>query len=279
MTLQQAEAELAVLSANLAREHPTTNAMVAAEILPLRAHLAGSLRAVLPLFLGAAVILLVVACANVATLFLARGAGRIREFAMRQALGASRARLVRQMLTESLLLATVGGALGLLLARWALDAARVPASGYRPDRSRADRLRSALIACGVTVLAALVAGLLPSVQLSRPGTARALREGRSGGSRRTHNTLVILEVAAAFVLAIGAGLLARSFVTLMRTDPGFRPDHVSVLQVFAYARQNTPEKRTRFFAEVVNRMRALPGVVAAGAVSSMPFGEAKNPQR
>ena len=276
VTLQQAEAELAVLSANLAREHPTTNAMVAAEIVPLRAHLAGPLRTVLPVFLGAAVVLLVVACANVATLFLARGAGRIREFAMRQALGASRARLVRQMLTESLLLATVGGALGLLLARWALDAV---ARLRPPDIALIDRvpidLRSALIACGVTVLAALVAGLLPSVQLSRPGTARALREGRSGGSRRTHNLLVILEVAAAFVLAIGAGLLARSFVTLTRTDPGFRPDHVSVLQVFAYARQNTPEKRTLFFAELVDRLRALPGVVAAGAVSSMPFGEAK----
>ena len=276
VTLQQAEAELAVLSANLAREHPETNARLATEILPIRAHLAGSLRVLLPLFLGAAGILLVVACANVATLFLARGSSRVREFAMRQALGASRGRLVRQMLTESLLLATLGGALGLLLARWALDTV---ARLRPPDIALVDHvpidLRSALIACGVTLLAALVAGLLPSVQLSRPAAARALREGRSSAGRRTHNTLVALEVAAAFVLAIGAGLLTRSFVNLVRTDPGFQADHVSVLQVFAYARQNTPEKRTRFFAEVVDRIRALPGVVAAGAVSSMPFGEAK----
>jgi putative ABC transport system permease protein len=276
VTLQQAEAELAVLSANLAREHPKTNATVAAEIVPVRAHLAGSIRALLPLFLGAAAILLVVACANVATLFLARGASRVREFAMRQALGASRGRLVRQMLTESLLLATFGGALGLLLARSALDTV---ARLRPPDIALVDRVaidaRSALISCGVTLLAALVAGLLPSVQLSRPAAARALREGRSSAGRRTHRTLVVLEVAAAFVLAIGAGLLTRSFVNLVRTDPGFQADHVSVLQVFAYARQNTPEKRTRFFAELVDRMRALPGVVAAGAVSSMPFGEAK----
>jgi putative ABC transport system permease protein len=276
VTLHQAEAELAVLSANLAREHPKTNAAVAAEIVPLRAHLAGSLRSLLPLFLGAAAILLVVACANVATLFLARGASRVREFAMRQALGASRGRLVRQMLTESLLLATLGGTLGLLLARAALDLL----AGLRPaDIALVDHVpidaRSALIACGVTLLAALVAGLLPSLQLSRPAAARALREGRSSAGRRTHSTLVVLEVAAAFVLAIGAGLLTRSFVALVHTDPGFRPDHVSVLQVFAYARQNTPEKRTLFFAQLVDRMRALPGVVAAGAVSSMPFGEAK----
>jgi putative ABC transport system permease protein len=276
VTLGQAEAELAVLSANLAREHPKTNATVAAEIVPLRAHLAGPLRALLPLFLGAAAILLVVACANVATLFLARGAGRVREFAMRQALGASRGRLVRQMLTESLLLAMIGGALGLLLARGALDAV---ARLRPPDIALVDRLpidaRSALIACAVTLLAALVAGLLPSVQLSRPAAARALREGRSSAGRRTHSTLVVLEVAAAFVLSIGAGLLTRSFVSLVRTDPGFQADHVSVLQVFAYARQNTPEKRTLFFAELVDRMNALPGVVAAGVVSSMPFGEAK----
>jgi putative ABC transport system permease protein len=276
VTLHQAEAELAVLSANLAREHPKTNAAVAAEIVPLRAHLAGSLHALLALFLGAAAILLAVACANVATLFLARGASRVREFAMRQALGASRGRLVRQMLTESLLLATLGGTLGLLLARGALDAV---ARLRPPDIALADRVpidaRSALIACGVTLLAALVAGLLPSLQLSRPAAARALREGRGSAGRRTHSTLVVLEVAAAFVLAIGAGLLTRSFVTLVHTDPGFQSDHVSVLQVFAYARQNTPEKRTLFFAELVDRMRALPGVVAAGAVSSMPFGEAK----
>jgi putative ABC transport system permease protein len=249
---------------------------VALEIVPLRAHLAGPLRALLPLFLGAAAILLVVACANVATLFLARGASRVREFAMRQALGASRARLVRQMLTESLLLATLGGALGLLLARAALDAVSIlrPADIALVDRVPIDA-RSALIACGVTLLAALVAGLLPAVQLSRPAAARALREGRSAGGRRTHRALVVLEVAAAFVLAIGAGLLTRSLVSLARTDPGFQADHVAVLQVFAYARQNTPEKRTLFFADLVDRMRALPGVVAAGVVSSMPFGEAK----
>jgi putative ABC transport system permease protein len=276
ITVQESEAELAVLSANLAREHPKTNATVTAEIVPLRAHLAGPLRALLPLFLGAAAILLVVACANVATLFLARGTSRVREFAMRHALGASRGRLVRQLLTESLLLATLGGALGLLLARGALDTV----SRLRPpDIALVDRVpidaRSAAITCGVTLLAALIAGLLPSLQLSRPAAARALREGRSSAGRRTYSTLVVLEVAAAFVLAIGAGLLTRSFVSLVRIDPGFQADHVSVLQVFAYARQNTPEKRTLFFAELVDRMRALPGVVAAGVVSSMPFGEAK----
>src|SRR5262245_18368217 len=109
------------MSADLAREYPEANASLTTEILPLRAHLAGSLRVLLPLFLGAAGILLIVACANVATLCLARGSSRVREFAMRQALGASRVRLVPLLLTESLLLAALGGVLGLLLARWALD--------------------------------------------------------------------------------------------------------------------------------------------------------------
>ena len=276
VSADQAQAELDVISAQLARDYPQTNARIGAELVPLRSHLAGSMRDVLPLLLGAAAILLVAACANVASLLLARGAARSQEFAIRQALGASRGRLIRQMLVESLLLATAGGFLGLLLARWTLDVFE----RLRPrDVGLLDRIpidaRAAAIACGVTVLAALIAGLTPALQLSRPAAATALRERRPASGRRTRSVLVVVEVAAALLLAVGAGLLVRSFMAIQRVDPGFDRDNVSVLQLFVSSRIQAVPRRIVFFDQLLDRMRALPGVVAAGAVSSLPFGEAR----
>jgi len=276
VSIEKARAEFDALSAQLAREYPQTNKNIAAQIVPLREHLVGSFRDVLPLLLGAAAILLIVACANVANLLLARGVGRAREFAVRQALGAGRARLVRQMLTESLLLATVGGAAGLALARWTLDVI----ARLRPlDVARVDHIpidaRAAIIACGVTLVAAIVAGLTPSIQLSRPAAASVLREGRTSARRGVRGALMIMEVAAALVLAVSAGLLVRSFVLIQGVDPGFSRDDVAALQVFASPRVNTPPKRIAFFEQALERMRGLPGVVAAGGVTSMPFGAAK----
>jgi putative ABC transport system permease protein len=276
VTIDEARAELDALSAQLAREYPQSNKNIVAQVVPLRDHLVGSLRDVLPVLVGAAGILLIVACANVANLLLARGVGRGREFAVRQALGAGRGRLVRQMLVESLLLAAAGGAAGLALARWSLDVI----ARLRPlDVARIDRIpidaRAAAIACGVTILAAIIAGLAPSIHLSRPAAASALREGQSGGSRRrVRNALVVAEVALALLLVVGAGLLVRSFLLIQRVDPGFSRDHVTALQVFVYERNDTPQKRMLFFQQAIDRMRALPGVAAAGAVSAMPFSEA-----
>jgi putative ABC transport system permease protein len=276
VSIEQARGEFDALSAQLAREYPQTNKNIAAQIVPLREHLVGSFRDVLPLLLGAAAILLIVACANVANLLLARGLGRVREFAVRQALGAGRARLIRQMLVESLLLATAGGAAGLALARWILD---VIASLRPMDVARVDQIpidtRAAVIACGVTVVAAVVAGLTPSIQLSRPAAASVLREGRTSARRGVRGMLVIVEVAAALVLTVGAALLVRSFVLIQRVDPGFSRDHVAALQVFTSPRTNTPAKRLVFFDQALERIRALPGVAAAGGVTAMPFGAAK----
>jgi putative ABC transport system permease protein len=277
ISVDQARAEFDVLSAQLAREYPQTNRNITAQIVPLREHLVGSLRDVLPLLLGAAAILLLVACANIANLLLARGAERAREFALRHALGASRGRLVRQMLAESVLLAAAGGVVGLVLARWALDMT----ARLRPlDVARIDQIpidaRAAAIACGVTLLAAMIAGLAPSVQLSRAAALGALKEGRgTSGRGGMRNTFVIVEISAALVLAVGAGLLVRSFLLVQRVDPGFNRDHVAVLQLFASPRLDTPQKRIVFFEQALDRMRALPGVIAAGGVSAMPFGQAK----
>ena len=276
ISVAETQAELDVISHQLAHEHPETNGRISAQVVPLRVHLAGGLRALLPFLLGAAAILLTVSCGNVAILLLARGSARAREFAVRQALGASRFRLVRQMVTESLMLAGAGGAIGLLVARWMLDlVGRLrPADIARVDRMTLDA-RSVALACGVTAVAAVLAGLMPSLQLSRPVSAAALREGRTGPRRAVGRALVVVEIAAALVLVAGAGLLVRSFMLLQRVDPGFNRDHVSVLQVFASSRIDTPEKRIAFFEQALVRLRALPGVVAAGAVTAMPFGEAR----
>ena len=179
------------------------------------------------------------------------------------------------MLAETLMLAAGGGLLGLTLARWILD---VIASLRPRDVALLDHIpidvRAAAIACGLTILAAVMAGLAPALQLSRPVAVNALREGRSG-SRRVGAVVVVVEVAAALVLAVGAGLLLRSFVLIQRVDPGFTRDDVSVLQVFASRRLDTPPKRVTFFQEALAGIRALPGVVAVGGVTSMPFGEAR----
>jgi putative ABC transport system permease protein len=275
VSVAEAQAELDVISAQLAREHPKTNSSISAQVIPLRVHLAAGMRDLLPFLLGAAAILLTVSCANVASLLLARGTAREREFAVRQALGASRLRLVRQMLVESAALAVAGGMIGLLVARWILDVV----GRFRPaDIALVDRMpvdvRSAVVACGVTAIAATLAGLMPAVQLSRPTAVTALREGRTGSRRAAGAALVVLQIAAAVVLVVGAGLLVRSFVVLERVDPGFERDHVSVLQVFTSTRLDTPAKRIVFFDQVLARMRALPGVVA-GAVTAMPFGQAR----
>jgi putative ABC transport system permease protein len=275
VTREQAQQEMETISAQLAREHPS-NRKIVAEVIPLREHLAGSVRTLLPVLLAAAALLLVVACANTANLLLARGAVRVREFAVRQALGAGRGRLLRQMLAESLLLAAIGGAAGLVLAKWGIAAM----AALRPiDVAGIERIaidvRVASIAVTLSMLAAVMAGLAPAIHLSRVRAGTSQREGGTGPSaRRVRAAIVVVEVCLALLLAIGAGLLVRSLRAIERVDPGFATPRVYALQVFAWDRNDTPEKRAVFFAQTLDRMRALPGVAAAGAVSAMPFIEA-----
>lgn len=276
VTIEQARQELDILSSEIARELPASNANIAAEAIPIRDHLAGSVARLLPLLLAAAALLLVISCANAANLLFARGLVRTREFAVRQALGAGRARLLRQMLAESLLLSCAGGLVGLLFAKWCLQAI----AAIRPlDVAGVERIgvdaRVAAIAVGLSLISAVVAGLAPAVHLSRPSAATALRAGASSpAARRIRSTLVIVEVCLALLLAAGAGLLIRSLDAIARVDPGFAKAHVFALQVFAWDRNATPQKRVAFFEQTIDRLRALPGVAAAGAVSAMPFIEA-----
>jgi putative ABC transport system permease protein len=272
VTVEQAQTEMDSISAVLATEYPRTNASTSAVVVPMREHLMGGVRLPLFLMLGAVVLVLGIGCANVASLLLARGIERSREFAIRSAMGAGRSRLIRQLVAESLLLAVIAAGAGVAVAHWALRAIVVlaPAGLLRLHDASIDG-RILLFAAALTTMTALLFGLVPALQFSRFG-ADVLRERQSAGPRSLlRRSLVVGEVALALVLLAGAGLLVRSFGRLLAVDPGFKADHVVMAQVFAYDRNGTPERMRNFFKSTIERMQSLPGVEAAGAVSAMPF--------
>ncbi|MCA1559272.1 MAG: FtsX-like permease family protein [Acidobacteria bacterium] len=260
------------ISAALAREYPGTNERITAAVVPLREHLMGEVRLPLFVMLGAVLLVLVMGCANVASLLLARGMEREREFAIRSALGAGRGRLVRQMIAESLMLAALGAAAGVALAYWGVNAivALAPAGVLRLHDAAIDG-RILAFAAALTSVTALAFGLLPALQFSRP-EQDAMHE-RQGGAprRRVRRGLVAAEVALALVLLTGAGLLIRSFERLLAVDPGFSAKNVVALQVFAWDRNGRPDRTRVFFQTTIDRLRTLPGVQSVGAVSAMPF--------
>jgi putative ABC transport system permease protein len=276
-TIEQAQRELDVMSARLAKQYPRTNATLVARAQPLREHLAGNLRAALRLLLAAVGLLLLIAAANVANLLLARAAVRTRELAVRSAIGAGRGRLVRQLLAESLLLATLGSLAGLVVAWWTVKAiVRLSPAGIPSLTTVAIDSRVIAFAIVLTGTVAVVVGVIPAWRSSGGRLAEVLRgvSSRSGNRHPLRAGIVVSEVALALLLTIGAGLLVRSFVSLLRTDPGFNPSRVVALQVFAWDRNTTPEKRAAFFEHVLDRMRGLSLVREVGAVSAMPFIEA-----
>ena len=272
---EDAQAEMASIAAALAREYPSTNEQVGVEIVSLREHLMGDVKLPLLVMLGAVVLVLAIGCANVASLLLARGMQREREFAIRSALGAGRARLVRQLVVESLLLSVIAAAAGIGLAQWLIGAivALAPAGVVRLHDAVIDG-RILLFAGLLTSVTAITFGVLPALQFSRPGRD-AIRERQAaaprGGFRRV---LVAAEVALAVVLLTSAGLLLRSLERLLAVDPGFSPRNTIALQVFAHDRNGTPDRTRAFFKSTIDRMKALPGVDAAGAASAMPFASA-----
>jgi putative ABC transport system permease protein len=272
VTLAQAQTEMDAISAVLARENPRTNQNTSAAVVPLREHLMGGVRLPLFLMLAAVVLVLGIGCANVASLLLARGVERGREFAIRSALGAGRVRLVRQLVAESLLLSIVAAGVGIALAHGALRAiVSVAPSGLLRLQNAAIDGRIMLFATALTALTAIAFGLIPSLQFSK-NRGDALRERTSQSARGPlRRGLVAAEVAIALVLLVGAGLLVRSFVRLLAVDPGFKPQGVVMAQVFTFDRHSTPERSRLFFKSAVENLRALPGVQAAGAVSAMPF--------
>jgi putative ABC transport system permease protein len=247
---------------------------------PYRDALVGDVRLPLLVLLGAVAFVLLITCANIANLLLARAATREREMAIRTALGARRARLVRQLLVESLLLALGGAALGLLLASWSLDAlvALSPPSLPRLSEVALDR-RVLLFTAVVAIGTGIAFGLVPALAASRPDLHDALKEGSrgaTGGRSRLRRGLVTAEVALSLVLLVGAGLMGRSFLRLRQVDPGFRPDHALTLRVSlpvpdsAVTARDT-DRFVDFFTRATARLRQLPGVLAAGAGNIVPL--------
>jgi putative ABC transport system permease protein len=278
VTLERAGAELNAIVKRLAQQYPEDKNWDAATVMPLRDSIVGKVRTGLLVLLGAVGFVLLMACVNVASLMLARATVRERELAVRVALGAGRWRLVRQLLTESLVLAIVGGAVGLLFAFVGVRAL-VALSGDQLPRTSEVHVDAAvlLFSLVVSLVTGVLFGLVPALRAASPSVGLTLREGgrgmAGGSSQRMRNTLVATEVALAVVLAVGASLMTKSFLKLLQVNPGFKPDHLLVVNfTIATRRYDDIQGRYRgYYTAVLDRVRSLPGVIAAGAAKDVPF--------
>ncbi|MCY4506750.1 MAG: ABC transporter permease [Acidobacteria bacterium] len=276
VTLAEAQSEMDAVAARLAADHPRTNASVGARVIPLQTRQVASVRPVLLLLWGAVVFVLLIACVNVANLMLARYARREQEFAVRAAVGGGPGRLLRQLLTESVVIAALGGLGGLVATAYALDllVALMPADVPRLAQIAVNQ-RLLGFTAGLVVLTALAFGCAPAVRILRQDVNGPLTRGHrtsdTPAQQRLRRTLVAAEVALALVLLVGAGLLMQSFVRLVNVDLGFAPQNTAVLQVFHYGEGGGTEATPNFFRETLAGIRALPGVAGAGAVSAFPL--------
>ncbi|HEU4796470.1 MAG TPA: ABC transporter permease, partial [Pyrinomonadaceae bacterium] len=277
VTVEQAKADLDLLSRQIEQQSPQTNTNVIFNAVSLHEAITKDYRTALFVMLGAVGLVLLIACANVANLLLARAAARQREVAIRMALGASRKRIISQLLTESLLLSVAGGVLGLLLASWGMDllVAYGPADVPRLRDVSLDRY-VLFFTVSVSLLTAVLFGLAPALQASRPDPGNTLKQdGRGlshGGRNRMRSALIVTEVALSLMLLVGAGLLINSFWRLLRTDAGFDPRGVLALDIpLSRARYTTPEQRSAAFEQLIGRMKTLPGVRDVSVVSNVPL--------
>lgn len=277
VTLEQAETELTNLAAALEEQYPESNKGWTLRLASVQENLVQPVRPALWALLGATVLVLLIACVNVANLLLARGAARRREVALRAAFGASRRRLLRLLLTESVVLGLVGGGLGLLLALWGLDLLLAAAPNLPRVHEVGIDHQVLLFAFGVSLISGLLFGLIPALQASRldlndalRGNDRAVQGDRHG--LRSRSALTVAQVALSLLLLIGAGLMLRSFGKLALQDPGYDAESVLVLQVFAYGeRYPEPARQLAFGEQVLERLRALPGVESAGLTNAVPL--------
>ncbi len=278
VTLAQAQAEMTTIASRLEQSFYDFNANWGATVVPLRSQLTGDIRLALWVLVGAVGFVLLIACANVANLLLARAATRQREIAIRAALGAKRWRLIRQLLTEGLPLALLGGGLGLLVAWWGTS---LLTSLSPPELIDLSGVRINLtvlgFTLGISLLTGIVFSLAPSLESTRLNLNDSLKEGLKGGgsgvaSHRLRSVLVVAEVALALILLVGAGLLIKSLIRLQSVDPGFNPKGVLTMRVVLPRRKYDQDgKVVGFFQQAVERIQNLPGVQAAGAISFLPF--------
>ena len=277
-SIQRAQSDMNMIMARLEKEYPASNEGQRANVTPLYRALFGDTRPVLFTLLGGVVCVLLIACANVANLSIARGAGRQKEFAVRAAIGAGRPRIIFQLLTESVLLSLAGGLLGLFLARWSIGSLLrlAPADIPRLSGTRIDAVVF-LFSFGVALLTGVVSGLAPAFRASRVDVRIALREtdhsttaGRR--SQRLRTGLLICEVAVAVVLVIASGLLTRSLLKVLAVNPGFRADHLLAVDInLPHLKYKTDPQQLTFLNDVLERTRRLPGVQSASAVLCPPL--------
>jgi len=277
-SISQAQAEMDTIAANLRKEYPSTNSGVGISMASLRDELVGDSRPPILVLFGAVVFVLLIACVNVANLFLVRGAARAREIAVRQACGASRQRLVRQMLTESFLLAFLGGGLGILVGALGIEGLRQLISAEMLQGAIIGMDRSVLLFSGaMVVFVAIAFGLVPAWQASQPHVQETLKDGgrsstASAAQHRLRGLLVMAETALALVLLVGAGLMMKSMYRLLQVDPGFRPERVLTMEInLRTAQYSKPEASRNFWRQVLDKVRDLPGVDAAALGTVLPL--------
>src|SRR5262245_57486209 len=276
-TAGQAESELAAIAARLAQQYPTSNAGRTIAAVPLHDDIVRDYRRGLVLLLGAVGVVLLIACANVANLLLARGAARHKEIAIRMALGAGRGRLIRQLLVESVAFSIAAGLVGIILALWGV-AGLVAATPLDIPRLQSARVDTTVLAFAtlVSMATGIIFGVAPALQLSRPDQGEALNEAGRGSSgtraARTGRALVVAEIALSLVLLTGAGLLVRSFLQLQRVEPGFVPQRAVTMQLLLPGSRYPEEAdQVRFFRQVHDHMTAAPGVQSAAVSTTLPM--------
>ena len=281
VSIESSQAEISNIMARLEQQYPETNTGWSSTVFPIVADTVRSYDTALWVMMGAVGFVLLIACANVANLMLARASGRQKEIALRAALGASRWRIVRQLLTESVIVALIGGVLGILVGFWAIDALRAAnpadAASSAPGWYQLGiNLPVLAFTLGLSVFCGLVFGLAPALQISKPNLNESLKEGSrqtSGASHRLRSSLVVFEVAISLVLLVGAGLLARSFLWLVKTNPGFDPNNVLTMSlILPGVKYKEEPQRAAFYADLLQRVKAQPGVESAAAVNYLPLG-------
>ena len=277
VTVETARAELIALAARIGAQYGMKGN--SATLTPLSASFVGDIRTTLLILLGAVGFVLAIACANVANLLLARAATRQKEMAIRTALGAGRLRIVRQLLTESILLALLGGIIGVLLAFWGIDLLRSAGADSLPSTAviKLDG-RVLLFTLLVSLLTGIIFGLAPALAAVKTDLHDTLKEGgrssTAGGRSWMRSTLVVTEVALSLVLLIGAGLLIKSFVRILDTDPGFKPQNLLTMQLALNAKKDEGGKVLNFFNDLNGRIAGLPGVESAAFSNGIPLGQA-----
>ncbi|MCM3872698.1 MAG: ABC transporter permease [Pyrinomonadaceae bacterium] len=278
VTVEQARTEVSVIAARLEQQHPETNKHTGAHVVSITDEIVGGIRPTLFMVFGAVIFVLLVACANVANLLLARATVRYKEITIRTAIGAARGQLIRQLLTESFVLSFLGGGLGLLLAFWGTDLVAAAGSQINPmfQGIRVD-LRVLGFTFGISIITGLIFGLAPALQMSKPNLVESLKEGGRGSGpsssrNRLRSALVVSEIAMTLVLLVCAGLLLRTVTRLRNVDTGFNSQNILTMTLGLPAvKYPKPENYVAFNKEITERIAAIPGVRAVGTTSVLPL--------